>query len=95
MGDVHSAVTVRHWLPIVTFCPVNKLPDLIYISVTFENQFQELYAVRRKVRELSAWKLRFMEDIANDVFTAFPTCSEVRLELMLGRHVVNLKRSMK
>ena len=29
-------IVVRHWLPIITFCPVNHLPDLVYVSVEFK-----------------------------------------------------------
>ena len=82
-------VSIRHWLPIVTFCPVNNLPDLIYIEVEFRgDQFAELYTVRKKVRQIASMKKKFMEDICDEVFMAFPECSSVTVTLALGRHVV-------
>lgn len=83
---------ISHWLPIVTFCPVNRLPDFIYITVTFES-FAELYAVRKRIKKIASWRLRFMEDIAQDVLLAMPAAKEVEVRLLTGRHVVTLGRS--
>lgn len=80
---------VRHWLPIVTFCPVNGLPDVIYISVEF-NEFIELYAVRKKIREATMWKKKFMEDIAEDIRKLFPQSTKITVQLAFGRHVVKI-----
>jgi hypothetical protein len=85
-------VRIRHWLPIVTFCPVNHLPDLVWIEVEFANEFQELYAVRRRVRKIAAWRKMFMEDVAQAVYFAFPTCKSVTVRLALDRHVVTYTR---
>jgi hypothetical protein len=82
---------ISHWLPIVTFCPVNRLPDFIYITITFRS-FEELYAVRKRIRKIAAWRLRFMEDIAQDILYAFPTAYEVEVRLLTGRHVVTIGR---
>ena len=85
-------VSISHWLPVVTFCPVNKLPDLLYVTVTFEGgDFKELYGVRKRIRKVAAWKLRFMESIAMDLRDEFPDAVEVRVELVTGRHVVVIK----
>lgn len=93
MVDVKQIVTIRHWLPIVTFCPVNKLPDLVYISVTFEgDEINELYAVRREVRRLIGGKRLYMEDIAELVLMEFPNASEVRVALAFNRHIVIRRR---
>lgn len=87
-------VKISHWFPIVTFCPVNKLPDLLYISVTFEGgEFKELYGVRKRIRKVAAWKLRFMEGIAMDIHDEFPDAVEVKVELITGRHSVIIKGS--
>jgi hypothetical protein len=86
-------IRIRHWLPIVTFCPVNRLPDLIYISVTFSNEFQELYQVRRRIKKVAQWKLMFMEDIANTVLSEFPTAKAVHLNLLFNRHSVTKIRN--
>lgn len=86
-------VTIRHWLPIVTFCPVNRLPDLIYISVLYRNQpLVELYGVRKKVRKLASWRLAFMEDIAKHVFDELPDATEVTVRLAFNRHSVTYCR---
>jgi hypothetical protein len=87
-------VSIRHWLPLVTFCPVNHLPDLLYVTVDFDDnpvvdpQFNELYTVRKKVRKLVSWKKMFMEDIAEKVYNMFPECSAVTVSLLFNRHVV-------
>jgi hypothetical protein len=82
---------ISHWLPIITFCPVNRLPDFIYITVSFDS-FQELYAIRKRIRKAASWKLRFMEDIAVDLTLEFPTATEVEVRLLTGRHVVIIRR---
>lgn len=78
---------IRHWLPILTFCPENNLPDLIYITVEF-NKFAELYAVRKKVRKLISKKKMYMEDIAKAVSDEFNTATCVTVRLVFNRHVV-------
>lgn len=84
---------IRHWLPIVTFCPVNGLPDLLFVSVLFDDdQFHELYAIRRRVRELVSWKKVFMEDVAETVFREYQDASEIHVRLLFSRHVVIIKR---
>ena len=84
-------VRISHWLPIITFCPVNKLPDFLYISVAFEGtEFKELYAVRKRIRNKVAWKLQFMEDVAKDIFTEFPDAFEVKVSLLFSKHTVTI-----
>lgn len=86
-----SSVVIRHWLPIVTFCPVNKLPDLLYVSLEFRGDaLVELYQVRRTVRKLASWKLAFMEDIARMIQQAYPEAYRVQVRLAFSRHVVSL-----
>lgn len=86
------AVTIRHWLPILTFCPVNNLPDLIYVSLTFKNgKFVELYEARKKIRKLVSGRRMFMEDIASKLAYNFPDADEVTVRLAFDRHVVTLK----
>lgn len=84
-----SIVRIRHWLPIVTFCPVNHLPDLIYVEVEYgDNELHELYDIRRRIRKVASWKKKFMEGIAEDLFTEFSGCSSVTVTLAFGRHQV-------
>ena len=85
-------IAIRHWLPIVTVCPVNSLPDLIYATVTFEIEDNvdppELYSVRRRVRQLLSWRKCFMESLADYLFIAFPEAHQVEIRLAFNRHVV-------
>ena len=90
-------VCVRHWLPIITFCPVNHLPDLIYVEVAFtdntlddECPVHELYGIRKRIRKVAQFKKKFMEDIAMDLFREFPNCASVKVTLAFGRHEVTL-----
>ena len=84
-------LNVRHWLPILTFCPVNNLPDFIYVTVKFET-FCELYAVRKKIKELLSLKTIFMEGAAKLILDAFPEATEVTVTLAFNRHVVVVRR---
>lgn len=87
---------VRHWLPIITFCPVNHLPDLIYVEVAFTDStlegtpVHELYGIRKRIRKVASFKKKFMEDIAMDLFKEFPNCASVTVTLAFGRHKVTL-----
>lgn len=92
MGQrIKFKMTVSHWLPIVTRCPVNGLPDVIYIYVTFTH-FEELYGVRKALRNLVSGKKMFMEQVAEAVMQEFPTARSVEVRLLTGRHVVSLER---
>ena len=82
-------LTVRHWLPIVTICPVNNLPDLIYVSVEFST-FVELYKARKMIRKCASWKRMYMEDIAEAISELFPQAESVTVRLAFNRHVVRL-----
>lgn len=82
-------VNVRHWLPIITICPVNHLPDLIYVTVSFDDmELHELYDIRKRIRKVASWKKKFMEDIAEDLFREFRGCTSVTVTLAFGRHEV-------
>ena len=90
--ELKYSVTIRHWLPILTFCPVNKLPDLLYVSITFEDEFVELYAVRKAIRKMLSMKCKFMENIAHDIILEYPSATSVTVALAFGRHVVTMER---
>lgn len=78
---------VTHWFPIVTFCPVNNLPDFIYIRCTFES-FEELYAVRKKIRKLIQWRRMFMETVCEEIQKEFPHAISVEVTLLFNKHMV-------
>lgn len=82
-----TTTTIRHWLPLITFCPVNGLPDVIYVSIEFDD-FIELYAVRKQIRKTVMWKKMFMEDIAKMLVEQFPDALSVQVRLAFDRHVV-------
>ena len=85
-------VTIRHWLPILTFCPVNNMPDLIYAALSFTvsegEQAPELYAVRKKVRKLLSGRKMFMEDCALVLAAEFPNATMITIQLAFNRHLV-------
>jgi hypothetical protein len=89
-------VIIRHWLPIITYCPVNSLPDFIYVSVHVNldsaGQMLELYAVRRTVRRLVRGSKAFMEDIAlhvqDHLLSEMGVRASVEVRLAFNRHVV-------
>jgi hypothetical protein len=86
MGTTSTRITT--WLPIVGLCPVNKLPDLFYVAVTFEDEFQELYAVRKRIRRIASWRYGFMEDTVAALAHEFPSAVQIELSLLFGRHVI-------
>jgi hypothetical protein len=89
---LYMAVTLKitHWFPIVTFCPVNGLPDFVYVTVSF-NEFQELYEVRRKIKSAIQFKKVFMEDAALFMKTLFPKSTSVEVRLMFSKHIVTVE----
>ena len=89
------SVTIRHWLPIVTVCPVNHLPDLVYASVTFDGHgLNELYAVRKRIRKTISWRKAYMEDLAAALAIEFPDAAEISVRLAFNRHVVKLENDI-
>jgi hypothetical protein len=85
-------VRIRHWLPIITFCPVNHLPDFVYVEVVFEDEFVELYQLRKDVRKLLSGRKEYMENLAVAVAEEFPAATEVTIRLLFNRHVVTVRR---
>lgn len=89
----NEVVTIRHWLPILTFCPVNNLPDLLYVSVTFDDGLlHELYDVRKRMKKILSMQNMFMEVCAQKIAEEFPDASEVTVRLAFSRHVVTRRR---
>lgn len=82
---------ITHWLPIVSFCPENGFPDLIYVEVKFDS-FVELYAVRKRIKKLCSGKKLYMEAIAAEVAEEFPMATMVRVRLMFNKHVVEVTK---
>lgn len=88
---MRRSTVYRHWLPILTFCPVNGFPDFIYISIEMEG-LVDLYDVRKEVRKAVSMKKMFMEDIANEISNIFPEANKITVALMFNRHVVTLNK---
>lgn len=90
MSTIHTVI--RHWLPFVTICPVNKLPDFLYVTITFDLSdeglaFPELYDVRRRVAKIvKRNRLTFMEDLCMELDIEFPLAKEIKVALWFNRH---------
>lgn len=91
----YMQIGIRHWMPIPTICPVNGLPDLVYVTVFFTVEHgedpPELYAVRKRIRKLVTGRRMFMEDIARLVLNEFPAADCVQVRLLFDRHFVHLE----
>lgn len=87
-----TSVRIGHWLPIRTTCPVNNMPDFIYVYVTFVDHFEELYSVRKAIKRICSGRKEFMEDLAQEVLNEFQDASKVEVILMTGRHKVEITR---
>lgn len=85
-----NKVTITHWLPIVTYCPVNNLPDFIYVECTYHNQpFVELYQLRKRMRHLLQGRKLFMEECAELVHKELkPDVTKVRL--IFNKHIIEV-----
>ena len=83
-------IIISHWLPIMTFCPVNNKPDFIFVELEF-HRFVELYAVRRKARKLLQGKKMFMEECAKLLLESLQV-ERVTVRLMFNRHIVIMEQ---
>ena len=77
------------WLPIVTRCPVNGLPDVLWAEVSTSSMI-DLYVVRERCFGGLFMRKIFMEDVANEVLKRAPDRSDARIgagraALALGR----------
>jgi len=54
-----------HYLPLITICPVSKLPDIGYVKV-HTKKIVEIYHFRKIVMKHTLKKI-FMEDIARNI----------------------------
>ena len=91
-----SRTRIRHWLPILTFCPVNNLPDLVYFEVEFESEqgtVHELYEIRKLVRKLTSMRKNYMEDLALRVLLNIPDVKAVTVRLAFNRHEYRVERT--
>jgi hypothetical protein len=86
---VHTIIT--HWFPIVTFCPVNNLPDFIFVKCTFD-KFEELYEVRRRIRRAVQWKKMYMEEVCERIQQEFQQATTIEVSLMFGKHTVKFTK---
>lgn len=87
-------VHYRHWLPILTFCPVNGLPDFIYVTVSMVTKGEplDLYKVRKQLRVTLSGRKLYMEDVAQIVSKLYPSAT-VTVSLMFNRHQVIVEAS--
>ena len=89
-----SIISISHWFPIITICPVTKLPDFLYATITFEDdKFHELYEIRKRIKKVSMWRYCFMEDVAKSLLHEFSDAAEIRITLLTGRHKIILRRN--
>lgn len=80
----------RHWLPLLTFCPANGLPDLVYVTIESGHSYN-LYDVRAKVRAAFSGKKMYMEEICEQAGLLFPNTDAVEVRLAFNRHVVRME----
>lgn len=85
-------VQFRHWLPLITFCPVNGLPDFIYVTVTYIDNPDEIYDVKEVLRKTIMWKKAYMKDITQTILNNFPQAHSVTVRSMFNRQAVHVRR---
>ena len=88
-------VTVTHWLPIITRCPLSIFPDFVYVEVDYvvgspANYFPELYNIRKRIRKTIKGKRAYMEDLAAMLANEFPEAVAVKVRLPFNRHFVQV-----
>lgn len=92
MSGYNRVVRFRHWLPLITVCPVNNLPDLLYVTVEFNDSgLTDLYRVRARIRKIVQFKRAYMEDLADKLLDEFPGAT-ITVSLAFARHVVIVSR---
>lgn len=95
MDEYAVTSVISHWVPIVTICPVSKLPDVFYFEVETEG-FVELYAVRKLFRQFYFREV-FMEDAAEQLLLSLKArdyghrIRAVRVRLLFSRHVCEVR----
>jgi NADPH-dependent 7-cyano-7-deazaguanine reductase QueF len=68
--------TYKHWVPLVTICPVNHLPDFGFITIQSKKMI-EIYALRHIIHSF-AFRTMYMEDIVIGIRDEL--CKKYKLE---------------
>ena len=93
---VEKHVTISHWFPIITRCPLSIWPDFVYVELDYKilGDPPELYAVRKTIRQTIQWKKAYMEDLAATLANTKELKNglvRVRVCLPFYRHVAEIQ----
>lgn len=87
--------TIKLWFPRITICPVNYLPDIIFISVEFRCEFKELYGIRKQMKKaVPHFSKMYMEDVAKRLCAKFPDYHAVEVRLLFNKHIVRIENEL-
>lgn len=75
--------TYKHWIPLITRCPLSIFPDFGYVSVT-SSKMIELFALRKIIFSYKFKKI-FMEDLVRSIQTDILQTSK---GLVIGEFIV-------
>jgi len=81
--------TFSHYIPLITICPVSKLPDIGYVTV-YTNSFVEIYGMRKIILKHS-FSCMFMEDLVLSIKNEIEKDNDCRVNIqyrMLGGRVI-------
>ena len=85
-------ITYKHWLPLITRCPVNGLLDICYVEVRSPDMV-DLYKIRKIIHSYF-WKKEFMEDVAAGILDRVSQLkcrvTEVKMTLLFNRHKITV-----
>lgn len=97
----HMHIIISHWVPLVTRCPINGMPDFLYAEIHYElgetPDFPELYSVRKVIRNSVIFGERiYMEELtkrlATILFESDLRIHKVVVRMPFNRHRVEIER---
>lgn len=86
MPKVVNETTVSHWLPFIVFHPTKRIPSLIYIEITFVDEFAELSTVIKRLRKLINFRRAYLQDLVEDILSTFSRVKRITISTPLHRN---------
>lgn len=86
MSEVVKETAVSHWLPFIIFHPTKRIPQIIYVEITFEGEFAELSTVIKRLRKLINFRKVYLQDLVDDILSTFSRVKKVSISVPLHRN---------
>ena len=101
MSNHLKCITITHWFPIITRCPLSIWPDFVFVEVDYiltpmDDFFPEIYHIRKTIRKTIQWKKAYMEDLAlllAETKELGNRATAIRVRFPFNRHIVEITSS--